>query len=127
MSQKQVILIVENTTQTSDCSIENINPNIEIVCVNTIGKAEDVFLNHLAGEITILLLITDACIQGNQKPNTTALIRAAKDDGFTGPIIAISPIENFRNTMKEAGCTYTTSTKTEAKLIAAELLKKDIS
>lgn len=74
----------------------------ELRCL-AVTSLEDLWIAYDLYKDEISGMILDGCIPGDT-PNTLPFIQMAREDGFTGQIVAASSSEFYRQMMMQAGC-----------------------
>ncbi len=117
MSKK--VLIVEDMKEFHNLwkkDLKNLGSDAIILSAFSIGEAKKLFNDNP----DIDAIVMDACVPGNY-PTTQPLVREFRKI-FSGPIIAVSSIEEYREMLIEAGCNYG-SEKSALSEILFEILK----
>ena len=86
---------------------QGLEGRVLVIQAFTIKEAEAAFKEHP----DLAAILMDACVPGD-KPNTMRLVEEMRKT-FTGPIIAISSVADYRKELMEVGCDYEAE-KTEA-------------
>jgi CheY-like chemotaxis protein len=94
------VLIVEDNPTYSHMIRRNLEDKVLIAQAFTTKEAEAIFQRN--PDLAVILM--DACVPGDN-PNTMWLVKKMRET-FTGPIIAISSVSDYRKKLMEAGCNY---------------------
>jgi len=94
------VLVVEDQDYLHDKWHRELNGKVVIVSALSIKEAEEQF----AANPDIAAIVMDACVPGDS-PNTPLLVRKFRRT-FTGPMIAISSMSNYRAELVDAGCDH---------------------
>ncbi len=113
MSKK--VLIVEDEECKYDRWRREFDNKVELIFAPSIEEAEEQF----TASPDIDAIVMDACVPGDS-PTTPPLVRKFRET-FTGPIIAISSLPEYRAKLVSAGCDHE-STKDAMPMKVLEVL-----
>ena len=98
MSRK--VLVVEDQDYLHDKWRRELDGKVVLVSALSIEEAEEKF----SANPDIDAIVMDACVPGDE-PTTPPLVRKFRET-FTGPIIAISSLPEYRAKLVSAGCDH---------------------
>jgi CheY-like chemotaxis protein len=96
----QKVLIVEDEKYRYDRWRREFDNKVMLIFAPSIEEAEEQF----AASPDIAAIVMDACVPGDS-PTTPPLVRKFRQT-FTGPMIAISSVWEYRLTLVRAGCDH---------------------
>lgn len=94
------ILIVEDDQNWSGIIRRGLGDKVLVIQAFTTEEAETVFQKNP----DLALILMDACVPGD-RPNTMFLVKKMRKT-FSGPIIAISSLSEYRQELIKAGCDH---------------------
>ena len=100
---KKVLIVEDEVYRYSSWQQEMDGKEVVLLFASSIEEAEEQFATNLA----IAAIVMDACVPGDE-PTTIPLVRQWRQT-FTGPMIAISSMSEYRTMLRHAGCDYESS------------------
>ena len=94
------VLVVEDKESFHDLWRMEFGDQVELLSALTIKEAQELFRAHQ----DIAVIAMDACVPGD-RPNTMFLVQEMRLT-YTGPIIAISSLVEYRQMLVKAGCDF---------------------
>lgn len=94
------VLIIEDKKFLQDGWKRELEGKAEVISALSIAEAEKQFFANP----DIVAIVMDACVPG-EEPTTLPLVRKFRAT-FTGPMIAISGSQSYRNWLLQAGCDH---------------------
>lgn len=108
---KPKVLVVEDDKEWQEIFTEDLEDKVTFLKAFTVDEAEELF----TANPDINAAVVDACVPGHS-PTTPPLVRKIRET-FTGPMIAVSSIDSYRDELVEAGCSHQCSKEELSKLL----------
>lgn len=96
------ILIVEDSAEYQQKFSDALSEKFELLQAFTLPEGIALF-EARSDELAAVAM--DACVPGDS-PNSMSVIRYIRDTGYTGPVIAISSLREYRMVLMAVGCDY---------------------
>lgn len=96
------ILIVEDLERVQNKFSDALAGKVELLQAYTLSQAITLFIEH---KETLAVIAMDACVPGDE-PNSMRIVKMIRAEGFMGPMIAISSLDEYRMKLVEAGCSH---------------------
>lgn len=112
---KPKVLVVEDDEVWQEIFTEKLEDEVTFLKAFTVKEAEELF----AANPNIDVAVIDACVPGD-RPTTPPLVRKIRET-FTGPMIAVSSMDTYRDKLVEAGCSHQCSKEKLPELLPALL------
>ncbi len=111
-SAKPTILVVEDFQLIHTNVRDRFEGRANILSAYTVSEAEMLFSEYGS---SIDAIVMDACVPGDE-PNTIELVREMRRT-FTGPMIAISGMQEYLDDLVKAGCNKVSSKSEVGKVL----------
>ena len=111
---KKILIVEDDTYYYNEWRLE-LEGMVVLIFASSIKEAEQQFTTNP----DLSVIVMDACVPGD-RPTTPPLVQKFRET-FSGPMIAISGSEQYRNQLMQAGCDHK-STKEEMSAKVKEVL-----
>lgn len=75
-----------------------------IICTNINEVTQDFLQRHFADETPLVVIVDGRILGSSEEPNTIPIVRAIREIGYNGLMIAGSQNERFNRILMRAGC-----------------------
>lgn len=92
-----------------------------IFCTNVIDATPGFLRQHFEAEEHPAVVVMDACLPGDT-PNTIPLVRAIRQMGYSGPLVAVSSDDHYNQLLCQVGCDHALESKAEGLRYICQIL-----